>query len=242
MKILAIVPARSGSKGIPNKNIRHFCGKPLIVYSIEAARNAQSVDRVIVDTDSQEIADIAKQYDAEVPFLRPVELAGDTSKIIDSVAHLLGKLKDSEGYEPSHVLLLQPTSPLRTSQDIENAVALMQRHKANNVISVCRTESLLIQMDSNGKLTMLNPEVASAIRQQAGNFYKFDGSMIYLIKTKVLLAEHSFAGGSPYGYEIERWRAVDLDDPQDFIVGELIYKNHYAIAERIRNFAQENFN
>lgn len=237
MEMLALIPARGGSKGIPKKNIRPFCGKPLIAYSIDAAKSAPSVGRIIVDTDSQEIADIAKSFGAEVPFLRPAEFATDTSPIIDSVEHLLGKLKTDESYEPTHVLLLQPTSPLRTSQDIERAVALMQKLSANNVISVCRTESVLMQMGDDKKLLMANPELASASRQQAGAFYKFDGSMIYLIETAVLLRERSFAGGTPHGYEVEHWRAVDLDYPEDFVVGELIYQHREQLAQQIKDFS-----
>ncbi len=239
MNILAIIPARGGSKGIPKKNIRLFCGKPLIAYSIEAAKAAPSVGRIIVDTDSQEIADAAKQYGAEVPFLRPAEFAGDTSPIIDSVEHLLAKLKTDAGYEPTHVLLLQPTSPLRTSHDIENAVALMQQLGADNVISVCRTESLLLQMGDDKKLVMQNPGLASASRQQAGKFYKFDGSMIYLIETAVLLRERSFAGGTPHGYEVEHWRAVDLDYPEDFVLGELIYQHREVLSQQIKTFLDQ---
>lgn len=236
MEILAIIPARGGSKGIPKKNIRPFCGKPLIQYSIDAAKGATSVSRVIVDTDNQEIADVAKAGGAEVPFLRPAEFATDTAKIVDSVAHLLGKLKE-QGYEPTHILLLQPTSPTRTSQDIENAVALMKEKNAKNVISVTRTESLLVRMGDDKKVVMLNAEVASQNRQQAGKYYKFDGSMIYLIETELLLKEHSFAAGEIYGYEIEHWRAIDLDYPEDFVAGELIYQNRDKIAKDIQNFS-----
>lgn len=236
MNILALIPARGGSKGIPKKNSRLFCGKPLVAYSIEAAKGAASVSRVIVDTDSQEIADISRRHGAEVPFLRPSELAGDAAKVVDSVMYLLAKLKADEGYEPTHVLLLQPTSPLRTAEDIENAVTLMKKRGANNVISVCRTESLLITKGDDDKLVMLNSELASANRQQAPKYYKFDGSMIYLIETGVLLRDRSFAGGEPYGYEIARWRAIDLDEPQDFVLGEFIYQNRDMLAARIRDF------
>jgi CMP-N,N'-diacetyllegionaminic acid synthase len=235
MNILAIVPARGGSKGIPKKNIKPFCGKPLLAYSIEAAKQA-GIPRIIVDTDSPEIADVAKQYGAEVPFLRPPQFATDSAKIIDSVEYLLGKLKADEGYEPTHVLLLQPTSPMRTAEDIQNAIALMEKRGAHNVISICRTESLLLNKDQDDKLIMLNEALASANRQEAGAFYKFDGSMIYLIETTLLLKEHSFAAGNIYGYEIERWRAIDLDYPEDFVLGELIYQNREALAARIKNF------
>jgi CMP-N-acetylneuraminic acid synthetase len=236
MHILAIIPARSGSKGIPDKNIRNFCGKPLIAHAIDAARQAPSVSRIIVDTDSERYAEVAKKHGAEVPFLRPAELATDTAKIIDSVAYLLKKLKSEENYEPTHVLLLQPTSPMRTSEDIENAVALLKEKNAKNVISITRTESLLLRMGDDKKLTMLNAEVASQNRQQAGKYYKFDGSMIYLIDKDLLLKEHSFAAGEIYGYEVEPWRAVDLDYPEDFVAGEVIYQNRAEIAQNIKEF------
>ena len=237
-KILAVIPARGGSKGILKKNIRPFCGKPLLAYSIEAAKGAPSVDRVIISTDSQEIADVGKKYGAEVPFLRPPELAEDGSKVVDAVVHLLEKLKGDEGYEPTHVLLLQPTSPMRTSEDIENAIALMKKRGADNVISVCRTETLLVGKDENDVLTIINEEHArTGNRQQLPRYYKFDGSMIYLIETRTLLADHSFLGGTPVGYEIERWRSFDLDEPQDFVVGELIYNNRDDLKKKIRSFS-----
>jgi CMP-N,N'-diacetyllegionaminic acid synthase len=236
LNILAIIPARGGSKGIPKKNIRPFCGRPLIAYSIEAAEGSSNVSRVIVDTDSEEIAMVARKYGAEVPYLRPPELATDSAKLVDAAIHLLGKLKADENYEPTHVLLLQPTSPMRTTQDIDAAVALMQRRNARNVISVCRTESLLMNKSSDDKLIMLNPSIASSSRQEAGAYYKLDGCMIYLIETRLLLNERSFAAGEIYGYEIERWRAIDLDDPQDFVLGELVYENREAIATQIHQF------
>ncbi len=238
-KLLAIIPARSGSKGIPGKNIRPFCGKPLIAYSIEAAKGAPSVSRIIVDTDSEEIAAVAKALGAEVPYLRPAELASDSAKLIDSTSHLLDRLKADEGYEPTHVLLLQPTSPMRTSEDIENAVALMKKRGAKNVISVCRTEYIYMTKDENDTLRLLDVAAASAARQEMPQYYKFDGSMIYLIEVKTLRESKSFAGGDPVGYVIERWRGVDLDEPEDFVVGELIYKNREAIAERLKHFGEE---
>jgi len=236
--ILAIIPARSGSSGIPRKNVRMFAGKPLIAHTIDAAKHAPSVNRVIVSTDDEEIARVSREFGADVPFLRPTELATSTSKVIDAVVHLLGKLKAEESYEPTHILLLQPTSPLRTADDIERAVALFNLRGADSLVSVSRTENVLMTKDGSDALTVQNTELLSSPnRQELPAFYKFDGSMIYLIKTDMLLKERSFIAGKLVGYEIPRWRGADLDLPQDFVVGELVFKNRDEIERAIRDFS-----
>jgi CMP-N-acetylneuraminic acid synthetase len=238
MNILAIIPARGGSKGIPHKNIRPFNGKPLIAHSIEAGLGAPSVGRVIVSTDDAEIAAIAKQYGADVPFLRPAELAEDKSKVVDAIVHAMEKLRADEGYEPTHLLLLQPTNPLRTSDDIERAVELFTRRSADSLVSVCRTENLLLTKDAEDQLTILNTDqLKTSNRQELTAFYKLDGCMIYLVDAKRFLAEKSFFAGKLVGYEIERWRAVDLDDPQDFVLGEMIQREQEHIRNAIKNFS-----
>jgi len=238
MKILALIPARGGSKGIPKKNIRPFNGKPLIAHSIECAKRSPRVDRIVVSTDSEEIAEIARAYGADVPFLRPSEMAGDTSKVMDAVIHAIETLKAAEGYEPTHVLLLQTTSPMRTPEDIDRAVEILTERNADGVVSVCRTENLLMTKNDNDVLTILNAEqLGTTNRQLLPTVYKLDGCMIYLIKTDVLLRERSFFAGKLVGYEIDRWRAVDLDEPQDFVVGEMIQRNAEEIAKRIEQFS-----
>ena len=241
MKILALIPARGGSKGIPKKNIRPFNGKPLIAHSIECAKRSSHVDRIVVTTDSEEIAEVARTYGAEVPFLRPAELAGDTSKVMDAVIHALETLKATDGYEPTHVLLLQTTSPLRTPEDIDRAVELLAARNADALVSVCRTENLLLTKDDDDALTVLNAEqLGTTNRQLLPKYYKLDGCMIYLIKTEVLVRERSFFAGKLVGYEIERWRAVDLDESQDFVVGELIARHADDIAKNIDQFSSSN--
>ena len=122
MTTLAIIPARGGSKRIPNKNIRNFCDKPLIAYTIEQALATPFITRVIVDTDSKEIAKIAKTYGAEVPFIRPSHFATDKASINDALRHLLSSLKKEEGYEPDYIVLLQTTSPLCTTCRISSII------------------------------------------------------------------------------------------------------------------------
>lgn len=236
--ILGLITARGGSKGIPKKNIRPFCGKPLIAYSIEAAKAAPSVDRIVVSTDSEEIAAVAREYGAEVPVMRPAELAGDTSALIDAVFHMLDHLRDTEHYTPTHVLLLQTTSPLREVSDIENAVKLLGERDGDSLVSICRTENSIYTKDANDVIETLYDGYSSGTnRQMLPKTYKLDGCMIYLIKTDVLRRERSFLGGKLIGYEIERWRAVDLDDPQDFVTGELIYKNREALKKAVEDFS-----
>ena len=120
--MIALIPARGGSKGLPGKNIKNLCGKPLIAHTIGAALNASGIDRVVVTTDSEEIAEIAKQYGAEVPFLRPEELAGDTSSAVDVYLHAVDFLQKESGQEIQKFMVLLPTAPLRGSENIEQAL------------------------------------------------------------------------------------------------------------------------
>jgi len=237
MQILAIIPARGGSKGIKNKNIRNFCGKPLISYAINQACQAKKVNRVIVSTDDHKIAAVAKKYGAEVPFLRPKELALDNSKVVDAVLHLLEELKNKENYQPDAIILLQTTSPMRTINDINKALLLFTKSKADSLVSICQTENLLLAKNSINELEILNTVfLESSNRQELQNVYKLDGSMIYIVKTDKFLQSKSFFTGKLVGYEIPRWRAVDLDEPQDYVIGEIFYKNFKKIQDKIKKF------
>jgi N-acylneuraminate cytidylyltransferase/CMP-N,N'-diacetyllegionaminic acid synthase len=238
MKILAIIPARGGSKGIPDKNIRDFCGKPLIAHTIECAKKSQYVNRVIVSTDSEKIAEISKKYGAEVPFLRPEDLSQDKSKVVDAIAHLVDKLKTDEGYVPDYVVLLQTTSPLRFSSDIDAALLLCFKRNADAVVSLCSTEQLLYTKDENDRLVLVSSEefLKSTNRQQLPPTYKLDGSMVYAIKTEVFMNKRTFLPENLVGYVIPRWRAVDLDEPQDFIIGEILKNNLENISSALINF------
>lgn len=238
MKILAIIPARGGSKGITNKNIRKFANKPLIAHTIDCAKKSKTINRIVVSTDSLEIAAVAKKYGAEVPWLRPAKLAKSTSAVTDAIVHVLERLKKEEAYIPDYIVLLQATSPLRLPSDIDNAFALSLRRKADAVVSVCATEQLLYTKSKSDELTLVSSKefLKSTNRQQLEPTFKLDGSMVYLIKTKVFLQKKSFLPPKTLGYVIPRWRAVDLDEPEDFVVGELIKKNFKRLANTIKNF------
>ena len=238
MNVLAIIPARGGSKGIINKNIRVFGGKPLLAHTIDAAKKSRYVTRIVVSTESEAIADVARKYGAEVPFLRPMELAGDKAKATDAVYHLLVTMEEESGYRPDYVVLLQPTSPLRESADIDGALTLLFKRKDSAVVSVCRTEQLLFTKNKKEVLELVSDEsfLKSGNRQELPDTYKLDGSMVYAIKTSVFLKKRTFIPKGVIAFEIPRWRAVDIDEPQDFLVGELIFRNRKKIERALKAF------
>jgi CMP-N-acetylneuraminic acid synthetase len=136
MHVLAVIPARAGSKGIPGKNIRPLNGRPLLAYSVDAARESRTVTRVVVSTDDEEIARVAREAGAEVPFLRPAALAGDAVPMLDTLQQVVAALKSADAYCPDIIVLLQPTSPLRTAAHVDAAVTLLLETSADSVVSV----------------------------------------------------------------------------------------------------------
>ncbi|MBI2063453.1 MAG: acylneuraminate cytidylyltransferase family protein [Candidatus Yanofskybacteria bacterium] len=225
-KFLAIIPARSGSKGIKHKNIKPFCGRPLIYYAIKEALKCKKLGRVIVSTDSPQYGKIAKSFGAEVPFLRPRHLAGDKSPMVDTVTHLLKRLKEEENYEPDYLVLLQTTSPLRTYKDIEKCIDLALSRKYDGVVSLCPTEQLLYTIE-NGFLKLLHKKdwLSSTNRQSLPATYKLNGAAVYIIKTSTFLRNKSFLKGKIAPYIMGKWRSVDLDNEEDFALAELIYRS-----------------
>lgn len=225
MKILAIIPARGGSKGIPNKNIKLFCGKPLIYYTIVAAQKSKIFDRIVVSTDSINIKNISEKFGAEVPFLRPNYLAKDNSNIVDAVLNLLNYLKVEEHYMPDVIFLLQPTSPLRDCDDIINSYNVFKKLRAEALVSVCKTHHEIWHINKN-KLTLINSFPTKVInRQERPYTYKQDGSMIYIITLDSLLHNKDFMPKETMAYVIPKWKAVDIDEMEDFELAEILYKN-----------------
>lgn len=234
-KILAVIPARAGSKRIPNKNIRNFLGKPLIAYSIEQALKVPFVSRVIVDTDSIKIAGIAKKYGAEVPFLRPDHLASDTASVNDALLHLLARLKKEEDYAPDYILLLQTTSPLREPKDIEACWKLMEKTKADTVLTICPTHPRLYYLDEKQNIILANgSEKQSTNVQQWPPAYILNGCFAYLFNTKSFLKEKTVIMPSTKAVVCEKWRSVDLDTPEDWVLAELLYQNKKFINNRVK--------
>ena len=190
-RVLALIPARGESKGIPGKNTKELVGKPLIAYTIEAARECVSIDAILVSTDSEDIAEVARKYGAWVPFLRPAELASDTAKTIDVVIYTINRLA-SEGWEYDYVILLQPTSPLRKPEDIEKAFSLALK-TGEDVVSVSEVKDspiLIRTCEKNGNLLPLLSESSTVRRQDMPKYYRVNGS-IYVNYVSRLSSETS---------------------------------------------------
>ena len=234
--VLAIIPARAGSKRIPNKNIKGFSNKPLIVHTIGHALAASYIDRVIVDTDSEKIAKIVRENGAEVPFLRPVELAQDGSQVIDNIIYTLNQLKENEGYEPTYVLILQTTSPLREVEDIDKCWDLMQRSNATTVLTVCPTHPRLYHLTEKNDIVLVNgTESASTNIQDWPPGYILNGCFVYIIETKALLKERRVITKNTKAVVCDKWRSVDLDTSEDWGLAELLYQNKNVLTNKIKN-------
>lgn len=219
MTLLALIPARGGSKGILRKNIRPFCCKPLLQWSIDVALATTCVDQVVVSTDDPEIADVAKAGGAEVPFLRPAELATDTAPGIAPVLHALEQLP-----QVSDVLLLQPTSPLRTSADIKAIVVLRQQAGRKSAVSLTPSAKHPAWMYSLRQDQQLDPLLkldGAHCRQQLPPAYVLNGAL-YLASRDFLLREQAFIGADTVGYVMTAERSVDIDTPLDWQWAEFL--------------------
>ncbi len=228
-KVIALVTARGGSKAIPNKNIALLAGKPLIAWTIEVALRSTGLNRVIVSTDDMEIAKIARQWGAEVPFLRPAELAQDDSPHIPVVVHAIEWLESHEDMRPDYVLLLQPTSPRRSTEDIDGATRLAFEKDADSVVSVCQAFShpyLTKRITPDGRLLDFIPTSDDYLRRQAlPPAYTVNGA-IYLVRRDVLIEKQTFYTDGTYAYVLPPQRSLDIDTPWDLYLANLILEEH----------------
>lgn len=230
MKRLAIIPARSGSKGLPDKNIRSMKGKPLMAYSIEAARDSGLFERIYVSTDSEEYKEIAEAWGAEVPFLRPESLAGDTVSSWDVVKQALEVFTEmGEDYE--EIALLQPTSPLRSAEDIRKAHALMEEKKAKAVVGVCPMDHSPLwsnTLPKDGSMAgFIRPEVMQSARQALPEYYRINGAM-YFIKKECLDRIESLYEDRCFAYVMPVERSADIDTIADFYLAEALFRAREA--------------
>lgn len=226
-KILAIIPARAGSKGLPGKNIKPLLGKPLIAWTIEHAQQSDYIDEIFISTDSADIAKIALKYGVEIPFLRPEVLAGDNVKSIDVIEHVLeyyfsiNKLFDL-------VLLLEPTSPLREPEDIDSAITtLVNTNEAESIVGVCKSESAHPSFSVTIENVFLKPYENGEMvlrRQDIKDVYFFEGS-VYLSYTASLLKRKTFYHEKTLPYIVPKWKAFEVDDNVDWIIIEALLKS-----------------
>ena len=230
-EVLAIVPARAGSKSVPLKNIAQVGNKPLIAYTIAAALGAEGVDRVIVSTNSHRIARIATSFGAEVPFLRPRRFAKDDTPGFLPIFHAIQWLEEHEGYRPDYVMCLQPTSPLRTSEDIESAIHLAKEKNADSVVSVTPAKHHPYWMkfvDSEGRASDFAPLVRPISRRQGLPLVYAVNGAIYLARRDVLIGRRTWYTECTYAYIMPEERSLDIDTPWDLNVADLVLRRRVS--------------
>ena len=220
-KILAIIPARGGSKGVPKKNIIEIGGKPLIAYSIHCGLDSKYIDKVFVSTDDREIARVAKSFGGEVPFLRPEELAQDGSKTIDSLVYTVNKLKElGETYD--YLVLLQPTVPLRKTFHVDEAIEKLLESDFHDLVSVSEVHDhpiLMRKIKDNGELENLLPLPSSVRRQDFPSVYRVDGA-IYIMKLDENFNLNTSPNDGKLSYIMEKKYTTDIDTYLDIKIVE----------------------
>ena len=226
MKNIAIIPARSGSKGLPDKNIRPVNGKPLLAYTIEAALESGCFDTVHVSTDSEHYAEIARQYGADVPFLRSAALATDTASTWDAVREVLARY-DELGKRFDTMMLMQPTTPLRTAEDVKAAYALLQKKQAKSVIAVCEVDHSPLWCDTipdSGSMKGFGrKDLAWVNRQDLRPYYRVNGA-IYLLSVNGINIppDDEIYEDNCYALFMDRKKSVDVDSADDLALVEFL--------------------
>lgn len=227
-KILAVIPARSGSKSIKDKNIRLMNGRPMLSYSVEHAKKSNYINRVIVSTDSERYAEIAREYGAEVPFLRPKKYAQDTSLDLEVFQHTLGYLREEEGYIPDIVIHLRPTYPIRRIEDIDAIIDIMKKDTTiDSVRCIVEAQEIPYKMwlkGENGRIYPLIqtiPECYNMPRQQLPKAY-YQNACIDAIRTDIITKKNSMSGEKIYGYEMKEY--YDIDTEEEFQRAEAYLK------------------
>lgn len=225
MLILGLITARGGSKGLPRKNVLPLAGKPMIAWSIEAARASANLARVIVSTDDEEIAHVSRDWGAEVPFMRPTELARDDSTHFAVVQHAVEWVATHDHMYPDYVLLLQPTSPLRTTEDIDASIELARQTQAPAIVSVCEADQhpyLVKRLAEDGSLAdFVKTEIAYLRRQVLPVAYFVNGA-IYLNQRTSLLETQQFLPPGTRPYIMPLQRSFDVDTSWDFHLAGLV--------------------
>lgn len=221
MKVLGLIPARAGSKGIPGKNIVPLCGRPLIAYTCDAARECQRLYRTIISTDDAAIAAVAGAHGVSAPFLRPAELAGDEALMRDVIRHAVSAVEAADGPIDA-IALLQPTSPLRTARHIDAAIDLFSRTGASAVVTVTAVPhqfnpASLMRMDGD-RLTPDQP-ATPLLRQHKPVLFARNGPAVLVLRRDAVDAD-SFYGGDVRGLEMSLADSVDIDTPDDLALAE----------------------
>lgn len=227
-KILAIIPARGGSKGLPRKNILKLLGKAMIGYTIEAARASKYIDKVVVSTEDEEIAEIARQFGAEVPFLRPKELAQDDTPGIEPILYTMREAEKFYNVSFDVMIMLQPTSPLRGTEHIDAAIEQYRKNRDHfdSLISVTELEHPVEwnrTIDTDGKLQdfLWYEKEQMYSRQRAQKVYRLNGA-IYIVEKEALFRTKRFETGRTQGFMMNTYESIDVDTKEDFCYAEFL--------------------
>lgn len=222
--MIAIIPARGGSKGLPGKNVRPLNGKPLIAYAVEEALKAKHIERVIISTDDEDIARVAVEYGAELPFMRPAELASDTAKAVDNYIYTIGRLEEEGGKPIDSFVVLQPTSPLRIAEDIDGAVELFEQKDADSVISYCPEAHPVTwhkYLDDEGRFVNIFDDTIE--NRQVNRVSYYPNGAVYVFKTSLIRQKKYFSDKS-YAFVMPRNRSIDIDFVEDFEYAEFLLR------------------
>ncbi len=229
LSVLSIIPARGGSKGIPKKNVIEFCGKPLVAWTIEQALSSQYIDSVVVTTDDMEIARVSKSFGAEVPFLRPKEIAQDQSQIYESVIHCLDYFKENNK-EFDLIVLLEPTSPLRDVYDMDKAIEkICMTNDIKSIVSVCllggtHPEYLVtLSKEKNFIRKYYGDKMGKLRRQEFYEVYYIVGCFA-IFYPEYYRRNLGLYNSKTAGYPVSRYQSVDIDEKFDLIIGEAVIK------------------
>lgn len=232
-KILGLIPARGGSKDIPGKNIVSLAGQPLISYTIEAALESRVFDRVVVSTDDEQIAEISREWGAEIPYMRPAELAEDNSGALEVIQHMVSALMKHDDWLPEWIVYLQPTSPMRSSTSVQAALGFARKSDCDSLVSVTRVPhqfSMESQLDLvDGYLVPARPDEPSPTRRQDKPVrYARNGPAILVTRYETVMNKNSLYGDTVLPFEMSARESHDIDEPYD-----LEYVEWLMIRERV---------
>lgn len=230
LRVVALIPARAGSKGLPGKNIRSICGKPLIGWTIQQALQSKYIDTVLVSTDGAEIAAVAQHYGAEVPFLRPAELATDSASSYDVIDHALDHFS-AKGVNFDYLILLEPTSPLREPGDIDALLEKLLTTNTDSIVSIgeAATHPAIVKRLVGERVEPFFPLPLTNRRQENEPAY-FPYGVGYAARTNVLRSERTFYIDGATWYCIKRYQCYEIDDIYDFICVEAVMRQEWKIG------------
>jgi CMP-N,N'-diacetyllegionaminic acid synthase len=233
-RIIGLIPARGGSKGLPGKNIKKLLGRPLLCWTIEKALESETFDRVFVSTDSKEIADVARKASVEIPFLRPDALAQDDSPLSAAVIHMLDKFLET-GEDFDYVAVLEATSPLRRSGEIDAAVRTLIDRGAKSLVTVGEVHTehpMIVKRIVDGIVVPYFPDTKDIYQRQQTDTALFPYGVLYLAQSSVYREEKTFYTSETIPFNIERWQNYEIDDALDFAIAEMIMEKYNSGNQR----------